>query len=478
MNFNIDGDLLSGISWIPGDTADTITIPDGVRVIRSIGAQNPVRHLILPEGVEELMSHAFFNLPQLEEVTLPSTLRTIGHHAFFDCHNLRAIHLPDGVVSLGTYALGNCHALTQVTLPRNLTAIPDGLLLNCRSLTEVSIPGSVTSIGISSFEGCAQLQQLSLPESVTTLSRASFRGCQALTHVTLPWSLRTIPNDLLAGCTSLQQVDLPPAVEEIGMRAFHSCSSLPHIDLPDTVRIVGFMAFSECHALRHLILPAGLKELRGRAVSMTPASQDRFISLPPSIENLANDALWGRTSMSAPRSTLVLLGGAVLCGELADVAPACPGARSFKLPQQLHVVLPCADKDSLEACRSACGVRKGALKLILAPERGREVLSLLKQSGMDELVRAALLGFIHDLRSGHVGSEDSVRCYAEVWASCRHEPGIPDPVEDVVADETISTGILRLLATLIAPTHPDISAELLHVIHARPSSGAASDWDL
>lgn len=99
------------------------------------------RAIILPDGVTEILPHAFEGLEKLRIVLLSPSLRTIGDYAFAGCSDLRLVVIQDGLEAIGAHAF-------------------DG----CAELTAIDLPSTVSSIGRNAFAGCAKLKKGNLGE--------------------------------------------------------------------------------------------------------------------------------------------------------------------------------------------------------------------------------------------------------------------------------------------------------------------------
>lgn len=93
-------------------------------------------------------------------ITLPDIGKDyiINDYAFWNLTNLNNITIPNSVISIGKSAFSFCSSLTSITIPAGVTSIGDYAFGGCTSLTSIMIPDSVTSIvGNSVFYGCSNL---------------------------------------------------------------------------------------------------------------------------------------------------------------------------------------------------------------------------------------------------------------------------------------------------------------------------------
>lgn len=92
---------------------------------------------IIPEGVDNLASGAFFNCLDLEEIVIP-----------------------EGVKAISDYAFAYCLRLKKITLPESLEVVGQNVFPYCMSLEEFIIPDSVKVIAVEGFSGCISLKKL------------------------------------------------------------------------------------------------------------------------------------------------------------------------------------------------------------------------------------------------------------------------------------------------------------------------------
>ena len=71
--------------------------------------------LLLPQGVEEIGSQAFFACDSLQRLRLPASLRTVGTAAFSGCKCLSELQI-DGCPELGAYAFAHCKELRRIVV--------------------------------------------------------------------------------------------------------------------------------------------------------------------------------------------------------------------------------------------------------------------------------------------------------------------------------------------------------------------------
>jgi len=82
---------------------------------------------MIPNGVDSIMSDAFYNCYNLTSVTIPETVTNIGDAAFEACSNLASIVIPPASPPLGTVrsraARGSPMSLFQIVLLASVSAL-------------------------------------------------------------------------------------------------------------------------------------------------------------------------------------------------------------------------------------------------------------------------------------------------------------------------------------------------------------------
>ncbi|MGN0519674.1 MAG: leucine-rich repeat protein [Candidatus Fimenecus sp.] len=107
----------------PATKSDThYAIPDGVQIVGGFWGNQYLQTVTVPEGVQTLLTDAFYNCTALTQVKLPRSLKYIQSYAFNGCTALTTVwfsnSLPNsGGVRISPYAFDNCTALKEVFLP-------------------------------------------------------------------------------------------------------------------------------------------------------------------------------------------------------------------------------------------------------------------------------------------------------------------------------------------------------------------------
>ncbi|HHU43991.1 MAG TPA: leucine-rich repeat protein [Clostridiales bacterium] len=248
---------------------DKIKIQDGLyytkeTIIRYKGTNSSMD---IQDGIKNIGFRAFYNCPNLEQVTFPDSLEYIGGFAFEGCA-LNSVSIPDSVKVLVNNAFAYCGNLTQV---------------------EINEESSLEAIGVQAFMGCSELTSIFIPEKVKALCWDSFCSCPKLAQVTFADNsqLEYIGNQAFTGNTSITQIIIPEGTRHIGGYAFSGNDKLSSIELPDSVEYIGERAFQFCSVLSEISLPSNLKSIQKETFNYAGLTQ---IVIPEGVEEIGEKA--------------------------------------------------------------------------------------------------------------------------------------------------------------------------------------------
>ena len=165
----------------------------------------PIRHLILPEGIQEIGDFAFSRM-KLEQINLPKSLRKLGRFSFSSCHWLSTdpLIIPEGVTSIPSQCFVNCQCFKKLMLPSTIKIIEGFAFYNTR-VEEVNFPEGLELIKIAAFDGC-DLMEAILPSTLKELSDFTFSMCPKLQEIKIPEGITKIPFAFASWCRSLEKV--------------------------------------------------------------------------------------------------------------------------------------------------------------------------------------------------------------------------------------------------------------------------------
>ncbi|MCH5292725.1 MAG: leucine-rich repeat domain-containing protein [Treponema sp.] len=226
-------DIMDGILQHYYGTGGDVTIPDGVRIIGSNAFEaKAITSVVIPSGVVQIQSLAFFNCSELTSVTLPVSVREIADDAFWYCDSLKNLtytgtlkdwcSIQNGALQSGL----TCFVYGGISIES--IKLSDGTDLKTAKTLE--IPMGVTAIADYVFYNCWQLESVTIPASATFIGDYAFSGCSSLKSVTIPTGLTTISGYAFSNCSSLESITIPAGVTYIAPYAFKDCQSLESVE--------------------------------------------------------------------------------------------------------------------------------------------------------------------------------------------------------------------------------------------------------
>ena len=230
----------------------------------------------VPNGVENIMSGAFYQNQYLRRVSIPESLNDIGANPFSGCEYLREIKVEEG----NTYFASKDGLLYDYSM---------STLYSCPSyLANAIVPEGVNKIAYGAFSGSRRLKTVELPDSVDIIESMAFAECTALSEVTLPKNLKILNASCFEDCSSLSAINtqnsdyfksvdgilysfdmidliccpdgkwgeviIPDGVENILNGAFDNCSQITRVIMPESIKYVA-RAFANCTSLLNIEFP-------------------------------------------------------------------------------------------------------------------------------------------------------------------------------------------------------------------------------
>lgn len=248
------------------------------RVMRYIGKEKLV---IVPEGIEELESSAFWDNQNIEEVVLPESLTNMGGDTFYNCKSLRKVNIPAGVNNMGNNPFAGCplveienHSKNYVYENGALYTADRKTLIYCSIKGDSDtfvVPEGVTLICKHAFYICDRLRKIVLPESLERMENNPFSGCSKLEienhskayfikddviyngfrtavvgtlnkihskRLFLLDGIKTINRNSFWNCKGIEEIVFPESLEDIGYNPFVGCSNIHFVSNTPAYRVV------------------------------------------------------------------------------------------------------------------------------------------------------------------------------------------------------------------------------------------------
>ena len=335
--------------------ADEFEIVDGVLLdYRGRGGD-----VIIPEGVTEIASQAFYNKHALKSVVIPEGVVRICREAFCKCsyrdHAVQSIAIPGSVKEIGERAFGACATLripsleswlgikhegelftmpysleigqaelTDLWFPNNIEQIPDYAFAWCKSFQSVTIPKSVVKVGSFAFAHCGALQSATIKRGVTKIGECAFEDCNNLRCVQMPESLEIVGRDAFKDChwdydpkPSLKTVETPSLEAWLGI-TFENRYSNPLSNSASLV--VGGKDLSD------FVVPEGIQEIKPFA--FCGCRSLKSVTIPESVTKIGTGAFWWCSFLKAVRSPSLEAWSSIDFGDAVD-SPFNAGATLF-----------------------------------------------------------------------------------------------------------------------------------------------------
>ena len=221
---------------------------------------------IIPNGVEIIGAHAFYNNTQITAITIPEGVKTIEDSAFLACTNLERVTLANSITYIGNSAFAECLNLGAIRLPNNLKVIEESAFYRNRLVTEVVIPNTTTYIGDNAFYYCGMLRNLTLGNSVVVIGKDAFKGCSTLFHIVIPDNVQSIKYDAFGECTGTLTITIGSGVRFMQKPGFSACNNATALTVDSENQV--FDSRENCNAI---IETATNTLLYGIKISTIPA---------------------------------------------------------------------------------------------------------------------------------------------------------------------------------------------------------------
>ena len=243
-----------------------LTLPDGLTEIgyEAFHGCRKLESVNIPDKLTKIGVAAFADCPDIASITVSGNNKTYygkdnciierkSNKLIFGCKNSI---IPEGVTEIGSYAFYYCDGLTHITIPDSVTKIGGRAFTHCRELTEIVIPDGVTYIGGDAFGSCRGIKSIFIPKSVEYIGKEAFSRCEGIESLSVDKDngyfysqdnciIERQSNRLILGCKNSV---IPDGVTVIGTGAFEYCG-VTEITIP--VSVTEFEEYAFCgHELR------------------------------------------------------------------------------------------------------------------------------------------------------------------------------------------------------------------------------------
>ena len=216
------------------------------------GANNPLKSVVIPAGVNSICYAAFYNTG-LTSIFIPKNVEVIGKKAFWHCRDLTTVGFDrnSSYKELPEQCFKDCESLKNVTFGKvdYLAALAFG---NCTTIESIDLT-NVLSLDATAFDDCANLSEVVYRDTEAdsaaqaqgyaakrfladadassgkaTVSASAFANKESLKTVMLGNSVGKIENLAFANCTNLTTayISADIAEENISDTAFKGCTGL------------------------------------------------------------------------------------------------------------------------------------------------------------------------------------------------------------------------------------------------------------
>lgn len=162
-----------------------------------IGCGKSLQTVAIPDGVTEIIDHAFSGHAMIEQAFVPASVTRIGEKVFSGCVRLNQLTVDQKNPVYRSE--GNCiikgkeltHGCCTSNIPENVESLAAYAFSNCTELRSIDIPASVKQIDIRCFDNCINLAEVRIANDQVQMriddkACAAFEGCESLKLLQIP----------------------------------------------------------------------------------------------------------------------------------------------------------------------------------------------------------------------------------------------------------------------------------------------------
>ena len=296
--------------------------------------KDKIKKVVVEDGITSISSKAFYDCPNLTEVSIANTVTNIESSAFSNCTSLKSISFPSNVTKLGDYVLNGCTSLENVSIPGSVTEIGDYAFGNCTSLENLVLPEGVKNLGYGIIYNTI-IESITIPKTVTysdyDSNGGALAGDQFLKDVVFEDGIESVPANICKKAGSIERVTIPSTVTKIGYSAFRECTEISSINIPKAVSLIDDNAFNGCTSLKSVNIEENTKKLFKTEIgsAFSNCTSLKSISFPSNVTYLGDSILNGCTSLE----NVSIPGSVTYLGDYAF--NGCTSLRSITLPSSI-----------------------------------------------------------------------------------------------------------------------------------------------
>ena len=296
--------------------------------------KDKIKKVVVEDGITSISSKAFYDCPNLTEVSIANTVTNIESSAFSNCTSLKSISFPSNVTKLGDYVLNGCTSLENVSIPGSVTEIGDYAFGNCTSLENLVLPEGVKNLGYGIIYNTI-IESITIPKTVTysdyDSNGGALAGDQFLKDVVFEDGIESVPANICKKAGSIERVTIPSTVTKIGYSAFRECTEISSINIPKAVSLIDDNAFNGCTSLKSVNIEENTKKLFKTEIgsAFSNCTSLKSISFPSNVTKLGDYVLSGCTSLE----NVSIPGSVTYLGDYAF--NGCTSLKSITLPSSI-----------------------------------------------------------------------------------------------------------------------------------------------
>ncbi len=399
MQYSTDDNVRHNVDlYFDGEPIENLTIPGSIKTIPddAFNYCKNIKNVVIEEGVEEIGSYSFNNMPSLVSLTLPQSLvrgggsggsgQLKGNNEYFRVYCYRGswgesfaklfgatyflmdsddvIIEENGVkykLAAEKLSIIGCDTEKEgvLTIPETVngypvTGIGEYAFWGCEKLTNIILPESIIKIGGRAFCKCKGLTEFIMPDSVCgTLGGGAFEGCIKLESVKLSNNLTDSLVSTFQNCISLEEITIPDGIDYIS-GTFRGCTGLKKVVLTDNITTIYDYTFNGCSKLSDITIPQKLNQLGDYAFENCKSIKS--IDLPDTLTKFGYAVFHGCTGLESVSlgNNLTEIGNLAFyeCASLKDIVipesvkeikqwafSGCSSIKSISIPNSVEKIV-------------------------------------------------------------------------------------------------------------------------------------------